>query len=150
MKKVRILCCLLWISWTGQGQAGTRIEISTPMPPPTWALLERQLLDANAAAVEEFYTTYHDERGYLLHTPRWGTLDGTDDAIECYANWTLLHMLGASDLVLNRYKQGLEGHLLQYKELKTVKTTIAAEGAYYKEFLPCPTGTTPARACRAS
>ena len=136
MKKVRILCCLLWISWHGQGQAETRIEISTPMPPPTWALLERQLLDANAAAVEEFYTTYHDERGYLLHTPRWGTLDGTDDAIECYANWTLLHMLGASDLVLNRYKQGLEGHLLQYKELKTVKTTIAAEGAYYKEFLP--------------
>ena len=48
----------------------------------------------------------------------------------CFTCW------GRPDLVLNRYKQGLEGHLLQYKELKTVKTTIAAEGAYYKEFLP--------------
>ena len=66
-----------------------------------------------------------DARGYLLHTPRWGTLDGPDDAIETYFNWTLLHALGGSDKVLELYRKGLEGHLLQYKELRTVKTELA-------------------------
>ncbi len=52
------------------------------MSPPAWALLERQLLKANSKAAERFGAKYVDERGYLLHTPRWGTLDGPDDAIE--------------------------------------------------------------------
>ncbi len=116
--------------------AGNRIEISTPMSPPAWALLELEVLQASSMAAEELYATYNDERGYLLHTPRWGTLDGADDAIEIYANWTLLHMLGGSDSALKLFKQALEGHLRQYKELKTVKTEIAKDGAYYKEFMP--------------
>ena len=45
-------------------------------------------------------------------------------------------MLGGSDSVLELFKKALEGHLLQYKELRTVKTDIAREGAYYKEFMP--------------
>ncbi|HUG80458.1 MAG TPA: hypothetical protein VML01_02265 [Bryobacterales bacterium] len=49
------------------------------MTPPRWALLERELLRANSEAVEFFADRYIDERGYLLHTPRWGTLDGPDD-----------------------------------------------------------------------
>ena len=119
--------------WT---TAQTPVEIDTPLSPPSWAMLERAVLDDGSRAVEEFYATFNDERGYLLHTPRWGTLDGTDDAIETYANWTLLHMLGASDSVLALFKKALEGHLLQYRELKTVKTEIARDGAYYKEFMP--------------
>ena len=112
------------------------IDVTSPMPPPGWALLERELLRANSEAVEEFADTYLDEKGYLLHTARWGPLDGTDDAIETYANWTLLHSLGASNSVYELYKKGLEGHLLQYKELKTYTTEIAKHGAYYKEFMP--------------
>ncbi|MBI1354351.1 MAG: hypothetical protein GC160_08390 [Acidobacteria bacterium] len=111
------------------------VRVDTPMTPPDWALLERALLDANSRSVEEFADRYIDERGYLLHTMRWGTLDGPDDAIETYYNWTLLHALGGSDSTLELYKKGLEGHLLQYNELRTELTEIAAHGAYHKEFI---------------
>lgn len=136
MYRFPLVVCLQFLLLSGWVQAQIHIEVMTPMSPPVWALLERELLRANSAAVEGFYATYVDERGYLLHTPRWGTLDGTDDAIESYANWTLLHMLGASNSVLKLFKQALEGHLLQYKELRTKTTEIAKEGAYYKEFMP--------------
>lgn len=115
--------------------ADLTIRIDTPMSPPAWALLERALLRANSAACDRFAAKYLDSRGYLLHTPRWGTLDGPDDAIETFYNWTLLHALGASDTVLAAFKKAYEGHLLQYKELRTVKTELARDGAYYKEFI---------------
>ena len=72
------------------------------MVPPAWALLERDLLKYNSLAVDEFAKKFMDERGYLAHTPRWGTLDGPDDAIETYWNWTLLHALGASAQTFRR------------------------------------------------
>lgn len=111
------------------------VEVSTPMEPPAWALMERALLDENSKAVAAFAERYIDDRGYLLHTPRWGTLDGPDDAIETYYNWTLLHALGGSDEVLELYRKGLEGHLKQYGELRTELTTLASEGAYHREFI---------------
>ena len=111
------------------------LVVDTPMAPPSWALMERALLEANSRAVEAFAEKYIDDRGYLLHTPRWGTLDGPDDAIETYYNWTLLHALGGSDSVLHLYKNGLEGHLLQYNELRTELTELASNGAYHKEFI---------------
>ena len=112
------------------------IWISTPMVPPEWALLERELLDATSSAVSEFYEHFFDERGYLLHVARWGALDGTDDAIENFKNWTILYALGASDQVLAYYKHGLEGTYRQYSEVTTRSTDVAAQGAYYKEFMP--------------
>ena len=112
------------------------LRIDTPMPPPAWALLERQLLKANSAACERFAAKYLDSRGYLLHTPRWGTIDdGPDDAIETFYNWTLLHALGGSDSVLTLYKKALDGHLRQYADVKSKSTDIAANGSYYKEFI---------------
>jgi hypothetical protein len=111
------------------------VVISTPMAPPAWALMERELLRNNSLACDLFASKYLDERGYLLHTPRWGTLDGPDDAIETFYNWTLLHALGGSDSVLQSFKKAWEGHLRQYKELRTVKTDLAKDGAYYKEFI---------------
>jgi hypothetical protein len=111
------------------------IHVKTPMAPPAWALLERDLLRHNSAAVERFAARYVDERGYLKHTPRWGTLDGPDDAIETFWNWTLLHALGASDSVLDLYKKAQEGHWRQYGELRTKLTDLAANGAYSKEFV---------------
>ena len=93
------------------------VVIDTPMPPPAWALMERELIDANSRAAEAFAAKYLDPKGYLLHYPRWGTLDGPDDAIETCHNWTLLHALGGSDSVLALFKKALEGHYRQYKEL---------------------------------
>lgn len=111
------------------------VQVDAPMPPPDWALLERALLRANSEAVEAFANRYLDARGYLLHTPRWGTLDGPDDAIETFYNWTLLHALGGSERVLELYQKGLEGHLRQYGELRTELTTLASNGAYHREFI---------------
>ncbi len=111
------------------------VHIQTPMSAPAWALLERELLRHNSRAVERFAEKYLDDRGYLAHTPRWGTLDGPDDAIETYWNWTLLHALGGSDSVLTLFKKGYEGHLKQYGELRTTLTKLAANGAYSKEFI---------------
>lgn len=115
--------------------AQTTIQLDQPMSPPTWALLERELLRSSSLACERFGGKYLDSRGYLLHTPRWGTLDGPDDAIETFYNWTLLHALGGSGDVLRLYKKALEGHLQQYKEMRTVKTELAKDGAYHKEFI---------------
>ena len=115
--------------------AQVRVVIDKPATPPEWALLERELLRANSLAMDRFAERYLDDRGYLLHTPRWGTLDGPDDAIEVFYNWTLLHAMGASDSVLRNYKRAYEGHLQQYKELRTTLTKLAENGAYYKDFI---------------
>ncbi len=115
--------------------ADPSLHVTTPMAPPAWALLERKLLAANTEAVDRFARKYLDSRGYLLHTPRWGTLDGPDDAIETYFNWTLLYALGGGDAPLVHYKKAYEGHLRQYGELRTKLTDLAKNGAYYKEFI---------------
>jgi hypothetical protein len=104
------------------------------MSPPAWALLQRELLRANAAACEEFFARYCDERGYLRCVERWGGDDGPDDAIECFTDWPLLHALGAPDAVLTLYKKAWEGHLRQYTAAKTTHVPFAKDGMYYKEF----------------
>src|SRR5262249_10911655 len=95
------------------------LSVATPMSPPTWALLERELLRANAAACKEFSQRYFDERGYLLCVERWGGDDGPDDAIENCTDWPILHALGGPDRVLKLYKKAWEGHLRQYTAAKT-------------------------------
>lgn len=115
--------------------ADVAVVLRTPMAPPAWAVLERELLRYNSQACERFAEKYVDERGYLLHTIRWGTLDGPDDAIETFFNWTLLHALGGSGRVLELYKKAQEGHWKQYNELRTKLTPLAENGAYYKEFI---------------
>lgn len=110
------------------------ISVSTPMSPPAWALLERELLKQNADACREFFEKYFDDRGWLLCVERWGGDDGPDDAIENCLDWPILHALGGSDEVLRMYKKAWEGHLRQYTLAKTVDVPFARDGMYYKEF----------------
>ncbi len=112
----------------------TTLSVDRPTPPPSWALLERELFRAQSLACEAFFNRYFDERGYLLCVPRWGGNDGPDDAIENLTGWSLLHTLGGPDTVLDMYKKAWEGHLRQYTEAKTVEVPFARDGMYYKEF----------------
>ncbi|MBM3262633.1 MAG: hypothetical protein FJY97_04305 [candidate division Zixibacteria bacterium] len=115
-------------------QANGFCTIDTPMLPPGWALLERELIRLKTEAVEAFYDHYFDDRGFLLCIPRWGGDDGPDDAAENMRGWTVLHALGAPDIVLDLYQKGWEGHLRQYTEAKTTEVPFARDGMYYKEF----------------
>jgi hypothetical protein len=110
------------------------IRIDTPMSPPAWALLEREVLKANEAACEEFYKKYFDERGFLLCVERWGGDDGPDDAIENCNEWPLLYAMGASERVREMYEKAWEGHLRQYTLAKTTEVPFAKDGMFYKEF----------------
>jgi hypothetical protein len=137
MRLVGLLLSVVFFVFS-MSQAGAAppatVRIDAPMAPPNWALLQRELLRASAAACKEFFDRYFDERGYLLCVERWGGDDGPDDAIENCADWPLLHALGASDQVLVLYKKAWEGHLRQYTQAKTSQVPFAREGMYYKEF----------------
>ncbi len=110
------------------------LSIDTPTTPPAWALLERELIRAQTKACERIFDRYFDDLGYLKCLPRWGGNDGSDDAIENLAGWPVLHALGAPDSILEMYKLGWEGHILQYTEAKTVEVELARDGMLYKEF----------------
>ncbi len=112
----------------------TQLRIDTPVAPPTWALLERELLRANGNACEKFFKYLFDERGYLRCIPRWGGDDGPDDAIENLADWPVLHALGGADSLLEMSELAWEGHVRQYTEAKTTEVDFARDGMYYKEF----------------
>src|SRR5262245_4487524 len=62
---VRTLLCLVFLPVVASA-AEPVIDIATPMAPPAWALLERELLRANSDACELFYNRYFDDRGWLL------------------------------------------------------------------------------------
>ena len=112
----------------------TLITIDTPMAPPTWARLERQLLADYTPACVEFYRKYYDDRGYVQCVVRWGADDGPDDAFENFAGWPELHALGGGDEILELYLRGHDGMIRQYTDAKTVDVPAGRDGMYYKEF----------------
>lgn len=118
------------LAWTEEPVLG----ISTPIEPPEWALLERELLDAHTDSCELFFNRYFDERGFLRCFVRWGADDGPDDAIENVNDWPQVHALGGSDRIREMYRKAYEGHVRQYSQAKTVDVPFAREGMYYKEF----------------
>lgn len=111
------------------------LVVSTPMPAPEWAKLQRRLLADQVPACREFYEKYFDARGYLQCFVRWGANDGPDDAFENFNGWPELHALGADDEVLRLYLRGHEGLIKQYTEARTVETPIARQGMYHREFI---------------
>ena len=111
------------------------VTISTPMPAPEWARLQRELLAVQPAACREFYEKYFDARGHLQCFVRWGANDGPDDAFENFNGWPELHALGADDEVMHLYLKGHEGLLKQYSAARTTQVPIARDGMYHNEFI---------------
>ena len=118
----------------GSAVAAPVATIKTPMAPPEWALLQRQLLRANEEACAAFFARYFDERGWLQAVARWGANDGPDDAIENVNDWPTLHALGADDSVLAMAKKAFEGNVAQYTAARTEEVPFAREGMYFREF----------------
>ena len=110
------------------------IRVTSPVAPPAWALLERELIRANNEHVFEFYDKYFDDRGYLECVPRWGALDGPDDAIENLTNVPALYLLGGADELVEICQHAQEGHIRQYTEARTTEVPFARDGMYYREF----------------
>jgi hypothetical protein len=129
-------CVLASVLLTAANRAAdVSIRIETPMTPPRWAVLERQLLDENVPACREFYGKYFDDRGQIQCFLRWGANDGPDDAFENFNRWPELHALGASDEILQLYSRAHEGMLRQYANARTTDVPIARQGMYHKEFI---------------
>jgi hypothetical protein len=134
LRGLLVLACVL--NWCAGlcAQDPKVLNVSTPMSPPTWALLEREVLKASSEACGLFFERYFDERGWLLCVERWGGDDGPDDAIENCNDWPILHALGGPDDVRKQYLKAWEGHLRQYTQAKTTQVPFAKDGMYYKEF----------------
>lgn len=102
------------------------IRISSPMPPPAWALLERALLQENARLMRQFHRKYvNPATGFLEVVEHWGGADGPDDAMENFYNWPMVYVLGGRRETLDLFIHVWEGHLRQYSAL----------GMYHKEFI---------------
>ena len=110
------------------------LAITTPMPAPEWAKLERRLLAENVPACREFFEKYYNARGELQCFLRWGANDGPDDAFENFNRWPELHALGAGDEIVQLYLKGWEGMLRQYSAAKTTDVPAGRDGMYVKEF----------------
>src|SRR5262249_12131629 len=119
---------------TRPGAGAPPVRIESPMEPPAWALLERELIRASTRACQEFFDRYFDDRGYLESVTRWGGDGGPDDGIGNRRHGPVLPPLGAPDSVLRLYKKAWEGHLRQYTEARTTDVPLARDGMYYKEF----------------
>lgn len=110
------------------------LTIDTPMPPPNWAVLQRELLRVQSEACAAFFAKYFDDRGYLRCVERWGGDDGPDDAIENINDWPLLYLLGGDARILELMNRAWEGHLEQFTNARTTHVEMARDGMYYKEF----------------
>ncbi|MFN0169315.1 MAG: hypothetical protein ACKV22_23070 [Bryobacteraceae bacterium] len=128
IRRSSLAILILSLGLTGQlaGARGEAIEISSPMRPPEWALLERALLKENARLVEVFVDKYvNPSNGFLEVVEHWGGADGPDDAMENFYNWPLLYVLGAPRSTLERFQFVWNGHIRQYSAL----------GMYHREFI---------------
>ncbi|WP_022681834.1 hypothetical protein [Sphingobium bisphenolivorans] len=117
-----------------QARTAPALVADKPMAAPKWAVMQRQLLDANAEACETFYAQYVDARDHLKVFERWGANDGPDDAAEATNDWFLLHALGGSDRLRMLASRFWEGHLRQFTAARTTDVPIARQGMYYREF----------------
>ncbi|MEZ4860833.1 MAG: hypothetical protein R3C14_05975 [Caldilineaceae bacterium] len=102
------------------------LTATTPaFPPPTWALLERQLIDLMNEAVQPFLDRYVRADGELIWR-EGGTKsrDGADDFYESAYNWPLFYLLGGGDHLLEQGQRIWDG----------ITRQLTRAGMVYKEY----------------
>ena len=120
----------------GLRTSDTTILINKVMPPPPWALAERQLIALNAEGAALWAEKYLDANGHLRGVANFGIADGPDDAVESIRNWPLAHATGGAESIIELWNKAWEGHLDQYSKATDPSTEIAKDGMYFKEFPP--------------
>jgi hypothetical protein len=72
----------------------TIVHATTALPPPAWALAQRQLIAAMNEAAPLFQQRYTRADGSFVWRQTWPGMDGSDDGYEAFQNWSLLYALG--------------------------------------------------------
>ncbi len=72
-------------------------QVSTRWSAPSWARLERALIDTLNEAALEFVQRYARNDGTLRWRTEWPGMDGSDDPYEGFQNFPLLYALGGSE-----------------------------------------------------
>lgn len=98
-------------------QTMTTLVSDRVLPIPTWALLQRKLLDALSAAALHYAQRYTRPDGTLIwHRSEWKGMDGSDDAYESVYNFPLLYALGGDKRLLPLSHHLWEGITRQFTE----------------------------------
>ena len=120
----------------GSKGGATPIVIDTSMPPPAWAVAEREMLDEAANGARLWLERYVKPDGSVDVPERWGVTDGPDDITETVRGWPLVYAMGAPEAVAEAFEKVWEGHLRQFGRAKIPAVELAKDGIFVKEFTP--------------
>ena len=110
------------------------ILVNQPMRPPSWAFVERAMLNAAADGVQQWVNRNVTPDGAVNIPERWGVSDGPDDIMEGIRGWPLVYALGAPESVIQNFERVWEGHIRQFSRAKVPEVEEAKDGIYVKEF----------------
>ena len=98
----------------------TSIPYYSPSPPPEWALLQRQMMEALYPAAMEFVEKYTNPDGTLIWRDEWPGMDGSDDGYESFYNFPLYYALGGPkeiDLLSRKLWEGVTRQFTGYGQI---------------------------------
>ncbi len=109
----------------------TKPKITASLPlitPPSWAVLERKLIEVMSQSVHTFLAKYTHADGPRQHELIWRDVlpgrDGADDFYEAFYNWPLLYLLGGNDDLL----------ALGLRQWEATTRQLTRLGLVYKEY----------------
>ncbi|MBK9166058.1 MAG: hypothetical protein IPM24_01190 [Bryobacterales bacterium] len=97
------------------------IEVDTPRPAPTWAVMQRRLIAVMNRAGEAFVERYTNRDGSLIWKERYeGGMNSSDDAYEAFRGFSLLYVMGGSpelDRLHRRVWDGITRQFTRYGQI---------------------------------
>ncbi|CAN5266323.1 hypothetical protein BH23BAC1_BH23BAC1_47320 [soil metagenome] len=96
------------------------IPYYSPSPPPEWALLQKQLMEALYPAAMEFVNKYTNPDGSLIWREEWPGMDGSDDGYESFYNFPLYYALGGPkemDVLSRKLWEGVTKQFTGYGQI---------------------------------
>jgi hypothetical protein len=106
----------------GRASALPSIEADAPFGlPPTWAVLERALIEVTDGAMDRVLERYVHPDGSLMWptTEDYVGIDALDDAYESFFNWPLYYLLGGSERYLESAHREFDAITRQFARYQT-------------------------------